>query len=267
MSEYLIYTFIGLVMGMGGGLIGIGGSIIMIPLMVIFFGENQHLYQAAAMICNAVVGLSAAISHWRARKLIWPVLRWMVPTALAGVLVGVWASNTSVFEGERSYLLARVFALFLFYVAGFNLLKMYRHYRGHEQEYTELDEERIGPVPSGATGVVTGFFAGLLGIGAGGISTPMQHFWMRMPLRRAMANSSACMVPMALIGALYKNLTLAQHDINPMESLKMAVFLVPTAFVGGLIGGHVMHKLPRPVIRTIFIIVVTLAGIKLITVR
>ncbi len=43
-------------MGLFGGLLGLGGSTIMIPALVMVFGENQHLYQAAAMICNFVGG-------------------------------------------------------------------------------------------------------------------------------------------------------------------------------------------------------------------
>ncbi|NIA17514.1 MAG: sulfite exporter TauE/SafE family protein, partial [Planctomycetes bacterium] len=38
------YILIGLSMGLAGGLLGIGGSVVMIPTMFFVFGENQHLY-------------------------------------------------------------------------------------------------------------------------------------------------------------------------------------------------------------------------------
>ena len=47
--------------GLLGGFVGIGGSIIMIPAMLLLLGQNQHLYQAAAMIVNVVVALSGAV--------------------------------------------------------------------------------------------------------------------------------------------------------------------------------------------------------------
>lgn len=254
-------------MGFTGGLIGIGGSMVMIPLMAIVFGENQHLYQAAAMICNVFVGLSAAIAHWRAGKLMFSVLSWMVPFALGSVLLGVWVSNLSVFEGDNSYLLARVFGIFMFYVVGYNLLKLYKEVRGLHIEPEHPDHFCVTSLRSGVTGTFTGFFAGLLGIGAGGVSTPLQQLLMKLPIRRAMSNSAAGMVLMALVGAIYKNASLTQHGINPLESLKMAAFLVPTAFIGGMAGGHLMHILPRRLIRAVFVGLIFLAAVKMITVR
>ena len=49
--DYILYSIIGLSMGVVGGTLGIGGAVFMIPAMTFVFGENQHLYQAAAMIC------------------------------------------------------------------------------------------------------------------------------------------------------------------------------------------------------------------------
>ena len=80
--DYLILLTIGLVMGVLGGLLGIGGSVIMIPAMTVAFGENQHLYQASAMICNFCVGASSALAHKKARSLYKPVLKSMVPMAM-----------------------------------------------------------------------------------------------------------------------------------------------------------------------------------------
>ncbi len=265
--EYAAYILIGLLMGFTGGLIGIGGSMVMIPLMAILFGENQHLYQASAMICNVFVGFSAAISHWRAGKLMFNVLTWMVPFALVAVLLGVWVSNLSFFSGDRSYLLARIFGVFMFYVVGYNLLKLYKEVTGMHIEPEDPDHFEVTKFRGGITGLFTGFFAGLLGIGAGGVSTPLQQVLMKLPIRRAMSNSAASMVLMALVGAIYKNVSLSQHGINPLDSLKMAAFLVPTAFIGGMAGGHLMHVLPRRLIRGVFVVLIFLAAVKMITVR
>ena len=63
--EVIVLAGIGSVAGLFGGLLGIGGSAIMIPAMLLFFGgrhgmEAQHLYMAAAMIVNAIPKVVAA---------------------------------------------------------------------------------------------------------------------------------------------------------------------------------------------------------------
>ena len=120
--DYLILVTIGLVMGLFGGLLGIGGSVIMIPALVLAFGQNQHLYQASAMICNFFVGISAVAVHKKADMLLAGVIKWIIPVSAAGIIVGVAISNLSVFAGRNSYLLARAFGGFLIYVIVYNCL-------------------------------------------------------------------------------------------------------------------------------------------------
>jgi uncharacterized membrane protein YfcA len=55
-------------------------------------------------------------------------------------------------------------------------------------------------------------------------------------------------------------------DSGVVASLKIAAFVVPTGLVGGYIGGHLMHRLPRNWVRAAFIAVVLLGAYKLLTV-
>ncbi|MCH9003289.1 MAG: TSUP family transporter, partial [Planctomycetes bacterium] len=57
---------IGLFTGVVGGLLGVGGSIVMIPAMTEVIGPDQHLYQAAAMIVNFFVVVPAVYQHRKA---------------------------------------------------------------------------------------------------------------------------------------------------------------------------------------------------------
>ena len=90
-TDVLLLILVGLVAGGSGGLLGIGGSVVMIPGMVFLFGseqqlgrEPQHLYQAAAMIVNFFVMLPAVWQHWRAKAPLRSVTRWMVPSTIVG---------------------------------------------------------------------------------------------------------------------------------------------------------------------------------------
>ena len=107
--DYLILAGIGLLMGLFGGLLGIGGSVVMIPALVLVWGENQHLYQASAMICNFFVTAAATVAHRNANMIISDIVRLLAPSAAGGVVLGVLLSNSSLFAASHSYLLARLF--------------------------------------------------------------------------------------------------------------------------------------------------------------
>ena len=262
--DYLIFAAIGIVMGLFGGLLGIGGSIVMIPALVFAFGENQHLYQASAMICNFFVGTTAAMVHKKADVLVLGVIKWLVPAAAVGIIIGVAISNSSAFARGNSYILARTFGLFLIYVIVYNCFKFRRP--GSQAGDFDVSKTRKSIPLTVLCGLLTGVPAGLLGIGGGTICVPAQQLFLKMPLKRAISNSAATIASIALVGALYKNMTLPQHTIAITESLRIALFVIPFAIVGAFLGSRAMHKLPSNVVRAVFILLCALACYKLLTV-
>ncbi|MEX0653541.1 MAG: sulfite exporter TauE/SafE family protein [Phycisphaeraceae bacterium] len=259
-GSVMAIALIGLVSGLLGGMLGVGGSVVMIPAMTLVFGFNQHLYQAAAMVMNVAVSLPAVLRHRRAGALVPGALRWMLPAALACVLVGVWLSNLPVFAGAEGGLwLGRLLALFLVYVIVLNVMRLVRPGAGEA-----MAGARVTPVRSGAIGGVMGTIAGLLGIGGGAVAVPMQQVVMRLPLRNAIANSAAIICISAGVGAIYKNATLARHvgvddgaagagGVGWQTSLLLAALLAPTAWAGGRAGASLTHRLPIRQVRLAFV--------------
>ena len=233
---------IGLGGGMAGGLLGIGGSIVMIPLMTLLFGPRQHLHQAAAMIVNFFVGAPAALTHLRAGAVMGPVVRQMVPSAVVCVIAGVLLSELSVFAGERSVYLTGLFGLFLLVVALDDLRK-------------SLSKAPADPAANGegasnprrgawVVGVPAGLFGGLLGVGGGFIAVPLQRRLLGLPIRNAIANSSATIVALSAIGASFKNYALvSEHGHQLWDSARLALMLIPGAVIGSSIGSRLTHIL------------------------
>jgi uncharacterized membrane protein YfcA len=260
-TYYLLLTAIGAVMGLFGGLLGIGGSVVMIPALVLAFGENQHLYQASAMICNFFVAAAATFAHKREDVLVGRVIRYLIPASVAGSIAGVMLSNAAFFSGQRSYLLARTFGLFLVYVTVHNAARLYHDFRPHLKPQRDMKDSAL---LSAIIGLATGLFGGLLGIGGGTICIPLQQVLLRMPLKKAIANSAATIILIAAVGAILKNVTLYEHDIAAIESLKIAVAVIPSAIIAGFAGARLVHVLPKKYVRMVFIALLVLASYKML---
>lgn len=252
--EILIVALIGLTAGTLGGLLGIGGSIIMIPALAILFPnrgpDSQHLFQAAAMAVNIAVSLPAAIRHSKAGTLRRDLLLWLLPTGLAAILIGVWLSNQ--LNGST---LRKVFAGFLLLLGVLAILKVYRKRPDHA-----VETARITPVRSGAVGTVLGLTAGLLGIGGGILAVPLAQTLCKIPLKQAIAASSATMCITATVGAIVKISTLPQHHQAPGDAVLLAAALAPTAVAGGWLGASLTHRLPMQTIRGALAILLLLAA-------
>ena len=262
--EYLILGAIGLAMGVFGGLLGIGGSVIMIPALVFAFGENQHLYQASAMICNFFVGAAAVIVHKNANSLVGDVIKWLIPSAIFGIVVGVAVSNSLAFARQNSYLLARLYGVFLVFVVIYNILRLGHRVRGGGA--FDVSQIRRSAGLTIISGLLSGISAGLLGLGGGVVCIPTQQLFLRMPLKMAISNSAAMIASIALIGAFYKNVTLPQHNIQIAESVRMAAIVMPGAILGSFFGSRFMHKFPISVVRAVFIAIAFFASYKMLTV-
>jgi uncharacterized membrane protein YfcA len=260
--ELLAQAAIGLLAGLLGGLLGIGGSIVIIPALIIYLsytrsgytGNVQHLLQAAAMVCNVFIAAPAALAHYRAGAIVKPVVVYLIPAALVGIILGVAASNSPAFSRANGAHLAMILAGFLLYVAAYNSVRLFR-----KTDLTRRFEEHRKPAAWAvvAVGTAMGFAAGLLGIGGGALCVPGQQILLKIPLRRAIANSAATIVSVSAVGACYKNLTLPDHGFRAADSLRLAVMLIPTAMVGSYLGGRLTHALPRNVLRVAFIAFMT----------
>ncbi len=236
--DVAVLLLIGLVAGVLGGLAGLGGSIILIPtLAVLFHGrdfDNQHLYQAAAMLVNVCVSIPAALRHRRAGMVRADLFRAMLPATAAAIVVGVLCSNAI-----DSDLLEKVFAAFVAAVALQTVWSALTR-------APELDEAhaRVTPARGAAVGGIMGFLAGVLGVGGGVVAVPLARVLCRLPLRKCIAASAAVMGLTSALGAAVKVGTLPAHGFSPLKGMLLASALAPTAMLGGYIGAGLTRALP-----------------------
>ena len=265
--ELVALVLLGGFTGALGGMLGVGGSTILIPGLTLLLGPDQHLYQAAAMIANVAVAVPATLRHRRAGVLNPAVLRGMLPMALLGVIGGVAVSNLGVFSGDAGGLwLRRMLSVFLVYVMAVNVQKLVRP--APAQPVASAPDAPRGwrlSAGAGAVGAAMGGIAGLLGIGGGALAVPMQQTLLRQRLPAAIGNSAAVMCFSAAVGAVYKNATLPAHGsaADPLHwwsGLLIAAAVCPSAWLGGRVGAGLTHRLPLRAVRAVFVVVLGLAA-------
>src|SRR5262245_44648999 len=272
--EYLGLAVLGFIAGTLGGLLGVGGSLLVVPSLLLLFpfdGQptDVHLAFSAAMVMNACVGAMSAYRHWRAGTMQPVVTRWLVPAAIAGVIVGVLWSNRFETEASKN-LLRRLFGLFCLYVAGYNSRQFLRSYRQVHEEPIEpaagsAMNDLPAPPPLMLICYLAGLFGGLLGIGGGGVAVPFQQLFLRLPLKNAIGNSALVVFTSSLIGAVLKLITASEAGLLPAGHglagpLWMAAGLVPTSMLGAYWGAFLTHVLPTHWVLAPFVVLMLLMG-------
>ena len=259
MWQVLSLLGIGLASGMLGGMLGIGGGVVTIPMLTLLLGHHIHIAQAASMVTTPFVATASALGHHRERAVCIPLVKRVAPVACLAIMVGVtasiWTSNTW---------LQVIFGVFLLYVAVSHWRKLVA-----PKGAAAVSEPRITMGRAATVGVTFGLGAGLLGIGGGLIMVPMLGYACGLSLRHAIATSSAVMVFSSIIGAIFKNGTLGLTPDLPADfhwwiPLEIAAWLIPSCLLSSWTGARLSHRMPLKVIRTIFIVLVLVAAGKML---
>ena len=262
--EYVVLVIVGFITGLFGGLLGIGGSVIVVPGMFFILGSSSedagdrlHQYIATAMIVTGSMAIPASIGHFLKRAVKFKVWIYLMPMAVIGVLLGCKLSW--LLRGDSTKYLRWTLIVFLGYVVLHNLkLIVCKESLGDNKVGREVEQKWLKLV----IGLGTGLLSGLLGIGGGSLAVPAQQIFLGIPLRNAIATSSATMAVIAWVGAATKNIQLGDNNVTGHIFL-WVLCLAPMAMVGGYIGSQLTHILSDKVVRSSFVLLLMVGIIKL----
>ena len=186
LNELVLTLALGAGLGFFGGLFGIGGGIIAIPLLVLGFSMEQPMAQGTAlvlMVPNLLVG------WWRYSQ------RHPLPWRNA-LSIGLSATLTTWLVAHFAarldpQILRWLFSLFIALLAVRMLLR--RHRRG------EYREQPLNTRALPLVGMAGGASMGLLGIGGGLVATPMLTGWLGQRQTVAQSLSLALVAPSSLV--------------------------------------------------------------------
>ena len=93
-STFIILIIIGLLAGVLSGLVGVGGGILIIPLLIIFLGLTQHEAQGTALFAMLPpIGILAAINYYKEGFVKW---EYAIVIAFTFVIGGYLGSKLSL---------------------------------------------------------------------------------------------------------------------------------------------------------------------------
>ena len=258
----VMLVFVGILVGLAGGMFGIGGGIVLIPALTELIGPDQHRYQAAAMIVNACVGVSAVVQHRRAKAIDSTAVMRFLPIAGVAAVAGVGISEMSVFAGGGEAYLRGIFGLFLFFCG---VVEAYRLLKKNEP----VDPAARSQAPARVTwsmaalvAIPTGVVAGLLGVGGGIVAVPLQRRFLRIPMRIAIANSAVIVIATSFIGAIVKNCAYAAENEGATAPILLAAIVVPTAIIGSMVGSRLTHRIPLRALKGLFVVLLLIAAVR-----
>jgi uncharacterized protein len=249
----VLLFILGVFAGLLGALTGIGGGVLLTPILALHFGIP--IRQAIGTSLVAVITTSAASSSIHLQRHTTDIRLGMTlelatsfGAAVMAYLVGYF--NRNALEG--------LFAGFLLYSA-ITILAKHGKFRPDDESSPDTNgeippyEPQRYPLGLGAS-LVAGALSGLLGIGGGPIKVPVMYIFMNVPLMVATATSNFMIGVTAAASAIvyYRRGDILVEDAAP---LAVGVFL------GSLLGARLIPRIhTRVVVYLLVAIMFYLAG-------
>lgn len=233
LTQTLILIVVGFFAGGLGSIAGVGGGIIITPVLVLFFHVPLPLAVAASLV--AVIATSTAASSVHVERHVTDV-RLAMTLELTTTIGAAIAAIVSTHVNHR--VIAVIFICFLLYSAWSMLRKELRPItQASTDQWQPGEPYKIRNYPAGlGISLIAGSVSGLLGIGGGPIKVPAMYLIMGVPLRVATATSNFMIGVTAATSAL---VYFGRGDLR----LDIAGPLVVGVFSGSLIGARLAPRM------------------------
>ncbi len=235
----LIFFLVGIVAGAVGGLLGIGGCCVMMPVIRFGFAFPPTLAVGTTLVAVIFTAASGAIQHWRLGNVDWNSVKYIAPAGVAGVLAG-----SALFYYIREYggVIDLIVGLAFIWVA----IRMVYEGVFRRQAAEVVGNELLGSKQAKAgVGGGVGFLTGLIGLGGGYALVPSFIYFLRSPLRIAIGSSMASFVWFALVGGIIKG-------VQGFCDVPTAVALGIGAAGGAIMGARLVARFKPATLKAIF---------------
>lgn len=260
MAWYAAYLLLGAVAGFLAGLFGVGGGLVLVPVLVLLF-EAQHI--APDHLMHLALGTSMATilftsfaslrKHHQYGAVNWQIVRQMTPGILLGTAFGAMTASFIPTVG-----LSILFALFV-YCAAVQIL-------------VDSRPQTVRQLPSmfGMTvfGALTGWISSLVAIGGGTLVVPFL-LWCNLSIRNAVGTSAAISFPVA-VGGTAGYIAIGAH-LKTLPPWHLGYVYLPAMFWVALaatlaapLGARLAHRLQTKSLRKLFAVLLIMLATKLL---
>jgi len=256
--------------GAVGAILGLGGGILLIPILTLFYGVDLHYAMGASIVSVIATSSGAAAAYLRTSLSNIRIGLFLTLATVAGALVGA---------GLAGVVPVRALQLLLGLALGYSAFTTLRQLHveiperleanrlalrlGLEGAYYDVPLDR--EVKYRATRVRQGFAAmfgagllsGLLGIGSGAFKVLAMDYFMRLPMKVSTATSNFMIgVTSAATAGVY----FARGDIHPVFATPVAIGVM----VGAVVGTRLMARLRNTTVRKAFLPVLAYLALAMI---
>lgn len=260
MEWFAAYLALGTTAGFLAGLFGIGGGLVLVPVLLFLFDaqhfpaeHTMHLALGTSMATILFTSLASMRKHHQHGAVNWRVVRDITPGILLGTALGALVA-AAISPRE----LGIFFALFVYFAAAQILLDVRPH----------ASRQLPGFLGMTGVGTFTGWISSMVSIGGGTVVVPFL-LWCNVPLRHAIGTSAAIGFPVAVGGTVGYIVTGMSLHALPTPNLGYVylpalLWVALASLITAPFGAIAAHRMKIGLLRKLFAILLLVLATKLL---
>ncbi len=256
----VMFMFVGLIAGLLAGLLGVGGGLVIVPLLIFCLTKQgvqneviMHLALGTSLASIIFTSVSSFMAHHRRGAVDWNIVKHITPGIIIGTFVGTIVASMLSTEFLKIF-----FCIFLYTVA----TQMVANRK--PKPFRDLPRS----VGIAGVGSVIGIASSLVGIGGGSLSVPFM-LWCNVAAHRAIGTSAAIGFPIALTGTfgyIVNNLNVTGLPPYSLGYVYLPALLLTVCFsvLTAPLGAKLAHTLPVEKLKRIFAIFLYMVATKMV---
>jgi len=287
LADALGLVVLALAAGITGGMMTMGGGVLQVAGMMVFFGYGMYLIRPVAFLTNVAVYGASAWRNNNAGLVQWDKIIPLIPWGVAGVVIGYFMGNAigdsvvGILIGLFSLAMAAKAVHEIAYgdpepkdgVSPKSTATEFDDVLADEAPVAKPNGQRKlfdfhvpeGHARSAVLGLPMGLISGILGISGGVIEVPLQRYVGKIGLQNAIANSSVLVFWASVAGTLVAFTHGITSGLIHWEApVFLALLMIPGAYFGGILGARLMHVLPVPVLKGVYAATMAAIAIKML---
>ena len=260
LTVILVYLSVGCVAGVLAGLLGIGGGLVIVPMMMVILNWQEipnemvmHLALGTSMASIMFTSVSSFRAHHKRGAVHWDVVRRIVLGIFTGTFLGSFIASNMKTDSLKGF-----FVVFIYYVA----VQMLTNRKPKPSRQLPGNTGMFG------MGNVIGVVSALVGIGGGTLSVPFM-IWCNLPAHHAIGTSAAIGFPIAVAGTI-------GYIVNGWNTINLPEFSLGYIYLPGVfgiacasvltapLGVKLAHRLPIDRLKKIFAVLLLAVGTRML---